>query len=350
MNKLPLDFDIETKMVLIQLNKANNKIGELKGITSTLENPKILLNVITLGEAKDSSEIENIVTTYDELYKEITEYSINPSSKEVLNYRSSINQGFEILKKQGFISINNIIDIHNIIEPNVGDIRKIPGTEIINSKTGEIVNETPQSYDEVMDYLTNLEKYINDDTESLDPLIKMAIIHYQFETIHPFFDGNGRTGRLINILYLVMKNKLDLPILYLSKYIIRNKNEYYDLLSKCNKDIHYIEDFIIYMLKGIEETSEFTINFIKKINKSYLSNCTEMKEKLPKIYRKELVDLIYCEFYTKNIYFQQQLNLSRATSTKYLKLLVKEGFLIEEKVGKEVIYKNKALFSLIDFY
>jgi len=350
MNKLPLDFDIETKRVLIQLNKANNKIGELKGITSTLENPKILLNVITLGEAKDSSEIENIVTTYDELYKEITEYSINPSSKEVLNYRSSINQGFEILKKQGFISINNIIDIHKIIEPNVGDIRKIPGTEIINSKTGEIVNETPQSYDEVMDYLTNLEKYINDDTESLDPLIKMAIIHYQFETIHPFFDGNGRTGRLINILYLVMKNKLDLPILYLSKYIIRNKNEYYNLLSKCNKDIHYIEDFIIYMLKGIEETSEFTINFIKKINESYLSTCTEMKEKLPKIYRKELVDLIYYEFYTKNIYFQQQLNLSRATATKYLKLLVKEGFLIEEKVGKEVIYKNKALFSLIDFY
>lgn len=350
MNKLPLDFDIETKRVLIQLNKANNKIGELKGITSTLENPKILLNVITLGEAKDSSEIENIVTTYDELYKEITEYSINPSSKEVLNYRSSINQGFEILKKQGFISINNIIDIHKIIEPNVGDIRKIPGTEIINSKTGEIVHEPPQSYDEVMDYLTNLEKYINDDTESLDPLIKMAIIHYQFETIHPFFDGNGRTGRLINILYLVMKNKLDLPILYLSKYIIRNKNEYYNLLSKCNKDIHYIEDFIIYMLKGIEETSEFTINFIKKINKSYLSTCTEMKEKLPKIYRKELVDLIYYEFYTKNIYFQQQLNLSRATATKYLKLLVKEGFLIEEKVGKEVIYKNKALFSLIDFY
>jgi Fic family protein len=350
MNKLPLDFDIETKRVLIQLNKANNKIGELKGITSTLENPKILLNVITLGEAKDSSEIENIVTTYDELYKEITEYSINPSSKEVLNYRSSINQGFEILKKQGFISINNIIDIHKIIEPNVGDIRKIPGTEIINSKTGEIVHEPPQSYDEVMDYLTNLEKYINDDTESLDPLIKMAIIHYQFETIHPFFDGNGRTGRLINILYLVMKNKLDLPILYLSKYIIRNKNEYYNLLSKCNKDIHYIEDFIIYMLKGIEETSEFTINFIKKINESYLSTCTEMKEKLPKIYRKELVDLIYYEFYTKNIYFQQQLNLSRATATKYLKLLVKEGFLIEEKVGKEVIYKNKALFSLIDFY
>jgi Fic family protein len=350
MNKLPLDFDIETKRVLIQLNKANNKIGELKGITSTLENPKILLNVITLGEAKDSSEIENIVTTYDELYKEITEYSINPSSKEVLNYRSSINQGFEILKKQGFISINNIIDIHKIIEPNVGDIRKIPGTEIINSKTGEIVHEPPQSYDEVMDYLTNLENYINDDTESLDPLIKMAIIHYQFETIHPFFDGNGRTGRLINILYLVMKNKLDLPILYLSKYIIRNKDEYYDLLSKCNKDIHYIEDFIIYMLKGIEETSEFTINFIKKINESYLSTCTEMKEKLPKIYRKELVDLIYYEFYTKNIYFQQQLNLSRATATKYLKLLVKEGFLIEEKVGKEVIYKNKALFSLIDFY
>ena len=350
MNKLPLDFDIETKKILIQLNKANSKIGELKGITSTLANPKILLNVVTLGEAKDSSEIENIVTTYDELYKEITKYSINPSAKEVIRYRGSINKGYEILQANGFISINTIIDIHKIIEPNVGDIRKLPGTKIINSKTGEIVHTPPQSYDEIMMYLSNLEKYINSNEELYDSLIKMAIIHYQFETIHPFYDGNGRIGRLINILYLVMTKKLDLPILYLSKYIIRNKNEYYELLHKCNKDIHNIEDFIFYMLKGIEETSEFTINFIKKINESIESTCTKLKEKLPKIYSKELVDLIYYEFYTKNIYFQQQLKLSRATATKYLKLLVQEGFLIEEKIGKEVIYKNIALFELIDIY
>ncbi len=350
MNKLPLDFDIETKKILIQLNKANSKIGELKGITSTLTNPKILLNVVTLGEAKDSSEIENIVTTYDDLYKEITKHSINPSAKEVLRYRGSINEGYKNLKTKGFISINTIIDIHRIIEPNVGDIRKLPGTKIINSKTGEIVHTPPQSYDEIMTYLSNLEKYINSNEEPYDSLIKMAIIHYQFETIHPFYDGNGRIGRLINILYLVMTKKLDLPILYLSKYIIRNKNEYYDLLHKCNKDIHNIEDFIIYMLKGIEKTSEFTINFIKKINKSIESTCTKMKEKLPKIYSKELVDLIYYEFYTKNIYFQQQLKLSRATATKYLKLLVQEDFLIEEKIGKEVIYKNKALFELIEIY
>lgn len=350
MNELPLDFDIETKKVLIQLNKANNKIGELKGITSTLENPRILLNVVTLGEAKDSSEIENIVTTYDELYKEITEYSINPSSKEVLRYKAAINESYKTLKTKGFISINDIIDIHKIIEPNIGDIRKLPGTEIINSKSGEIVHTPPQSYDEIMLYLSNLEKYINSNDETYDPLVKMALIHYQFETIHPFYDGNGRTGRLINILYLVMTSKLDLPILYLSKYIIRNKNEYYDLLSKCNKDIHNIKDFIVYMLKGIEETSEFTINFIKKINKSIETTYIKMKEQLPKIYSKELVDLIYFEFYTKNIYFQQQLDLSRTTATKYLKLLVQEGFLIEEKVGKEVIYKNKALFDLVDIY
>lgn len=350
MMKLPFDFDIETKKVLLQLNKANNKIGELKGITSTLENPKILLNVVTLGEAKDSSEIENIVTTYDELYKEITEYSINPSSKEVLRYRGAINEGYKNLKNKGFISINNIINIHKIIEPSVGDIRKLPGTEIINSNSGEIIHTPPQSYEEIMTYLSNLEKYINSKDETYDPLIKMAIIHYQFETIHPFYDGNGCTGRLINILYLVMTEKLDLPILYLSKYIIRNKSEYYDLLKKCNKDIQRIEDFIVYMLKGIEETSEFTINFIKKINKSIDITCVRMKEKLPKIYSKELVNLIYFEFYTKNIYFQQQLKLSRTTATKYLKLLVQEGFLIEEKAGKEVIYKNKALFDLIYIY
>jgi Fic family protein len=349
MNKLPLEFDIETKKVLKQLSHTNNKIGELKGLISTLENPIMLLNAITLGEAKDSSEIENIVTTYDELYKEIAESSINPASKEVIKYRSSIKKGFENLQHNGFISINNIIDIHKIIEPDKGDIRRLPGTKIINTFSGETVHEPPQSYDEIMNYLANLEKYINTESidESYDPLIKMAIIHYQFETIHPFYDGNGRTGRLLNVLYLVMNNKINLPILYLSKYIINNKKEYYDLLSNCNKDIKYIEEFIIYMLKAVEETSEFTINFINKINQSYKTTCHQMSQKLPKIYRKEIVDSIYIEFYTKNIYFREFLQISRATATTYLKLLVKEGFLIEEKIGKEVIYKNIALFNLI---
>jgi len=348
MNKLPIDFDFETKKVLIQLNLANNKIGELKGITSTLENPQILLNAITLAEAKDSSEIENIVTTYDELYKDIVGSAIKASSKEVLKYRSSINKGYENLTKNGFISINNIIDIHKIIEPSKGDLRKVPGTMIINTFSGETVHTPPQSFDEIMLYLSNLEKYINTDLDSYDPLVKMAIIHYQFETIHPFYDGNGRTGRLLNTLYLVMKNKLDLPILYLSKYIIKNKEEYYDLLRECNKDYQKIEDFIVYILKAVEETSIFTINMIKEINRNYQNTCKIMNEKLPKIYSKQIVDAIYFEFYTKNIYFMQYLNISRSTATKYLKLLVKEGFLIEEKIGKQVIYKNTALFNLVD--
>jgi len=348
MNALPLSFNVETQKVLIQLSQTNNTIGELKGITSTLENPKMLLNAITLCEAKDSSEIENIVTTYDELYKEISGSSINPSSKEVIKYRTAITKGFEDLKQNGFISINNIIDIHKIIEPNKGDIRKIPGTEIRNTVVGETIYTPPQSYDEIMEYLSNLEEYINTKVENYDPLVKMAIIHYQFEIIHPFYDGNGRTGRLLNVLYLVMNKKIDLPILYLSKYIIKNKKEYYDLLGKCNKDINRIEDFIIYMLKAVEETSVFTINFIKEVNKSYQITGEQMRKKIPKIYSKEMVDSIYFEFYTKNVFFQEYLGISRNTATTYLKRLVKEGFLIEEKVGKEVIYKNMALFNLVE--
>jgi len=177
----------------------------------------------------------------------------------------------------------------------------------------------------------------------------MAIIHYQFEAIHPFYDGNGRTGRLLNVLFLVMNNKIDLPILYLSKYIINNKKEYYKLLRKCNEDIKNIEDFIVYMLKAIEETAVFTINFIKEVNNSYQTTCEQIHKKLPKIYRKELVDAIYFEFYTKNIYFQKYLDISRATATTYLKLLVKEGFLTEEKIGKEVIYKNISLLNLVKY-
>lgn len=348
MNRLPFEVELNTIEVLKTLSNANNKIGELKGILRLLPNPKILLNAITLGEAKDSSEIENIITTYDELYKEmVLENSNNLVAKEVINYRIAINFGFEKVKELGYINTNLIKEIQSIVENNSGGIRKLPGTIIKNIKTGEIVHTPPQSENEILEYMTNLEEYINI-YDKYDPLIIMSVMHYQLEYIDPFYDGNGRTGRIINILYLVLKGKIDIPILYLSKYIINSKAEYYSLFRKVQEDKECIIEFIIYILKGIESMSEFTIRFIEEINNSIESTRLLLKEKTPKIYSNELLESLYCEFYTKNEFFQKQIGVSRTTATKYLKELEKEGFLVSEKIGKEVIYKNIALFNLID--
>lgn len=349
MYKLPLNVDLNQIEILKALSDANNKIGELKGMIRLLPNPRILLNAITLGEAKDSSEIENIITTYDELYKEMTSDLINSrAAKEVISYRTAINMGFEDIKEKGYINVNVIEKIHRCIEANKGGIRRLPGTVIKNTTTGEVLHMPPQSETEIMDYMGNLESYINSEFDEYDPLIKMAIIHYQFESIHPFYDGNGRTGRILNVLYLVMKEKIDIPILYLSRYIIRNKESYYELLKSVQEDEKNIVNFVVYLLKGIEETSIFTINFIEEINSSIERTRELMVEKLPKIYSKELLDLIYFEFYTKNEFIQKGLGVTRTTATKYLKELEKQGFLISEKVGKEVIYKNVALFELME--
>lgn len=348
MHKLPVDIDFNTIEILNILNSANYKLGELNGMLRLLPNPKILLNAITLGEAKDSSEIENIITTYDELYKEMsTNFSNSLAAKEVINYRNAINHGMAMLERNGYISIRMIAEIQECIEKNKGGIRKLPGTVVKNTNTGEVLHTPPQSESKILDYLSNLEVFINNEN-SYDPLINMAIIHYQFETIHPFYDGNGRTGRIINILYLVLKNRISLPILYLSRYIIKNKLTYYSLLHDIQMDETKIIDFVIYMLRGVEEISEFTIHFIEQINESLNLTTKLLKEKLPKIYSKELVELLYYEFYTKNSFLQDTLGISRNTATKYLKELEKEGFVISERIGKEVVYKNIALYDLIE--
>lgn len=347
MYKLPLNVDLDTIPILKLLVQANNRIGELKGMLNQLPNPKILLNAISLGEAKDSSEIENIVTTYDELYKEMISRSIiSPNAKEVLRYREAIQLGYRELLENEFISSRSLVNIQRCIEPNKGGIRELPGTVIKNTKTNETVHTPPQSKQEILEYLDNLEVYINYN-DTFDALVNMAVIHYQFETIHPFYDGNGRTGRVLNVLYLVMKEKITYPILYLSKYIIKNKDEYYALLKECNKDENAINQFIEYMLRGIIETSNFTINFMNEILASIDQTTVLFKQALPDIYSKELVEYIYFEFYTKTESFKNEFGLSRTTATKYLKLLEKHGFLVSERVGKEVIYKNVALFNLM---
>ena len=238
---LPPQDNFRTVRILEQLARTNRALAELKGYARTIPNQHILINAITINEAKDSSEIENIVTTHDEIYKAMTQSNYkNESAKEVVDYRSAIWRGYNLVKEKEIITTNILVEIQSIIEHNNAGIRKIPGTVLKNSKTGEVVYTPPETEKEVREYLKNLEEYINTD-DMIDPLIKLAIIHYQFESIHPFHDGNGRTGRILNVLYLVLQQKLSLPILYLSKYINSTKEEYYKCLYNMRIDNKYIK-------------------------------------------------------------------------------------------------------------
>lgn len=350
MRRLPLDIDLYDVETLKLLSIANNKIGELKGVLNQLPNPDILLHAVSLGEAKDSSEIENIITTYDDLYNEM----INPvhqsaPAKEVLNYHKAIVKGFEAIKKNDLINIRLIKEVQSIIEENKGGIRKLPGTVVKNTVTGEIVHTPPQSKNEILDYLSNLELYINTN-DDYDALVNMAVIHYQFESIHPFYDGNGRTSRVLNVLYLVMKNKISYPVLYLSRYIVRNKQEYYRLLKESEKDTEKIRDFVRYLLVGIEETATFTLNFISRIIESMNTFSQEMKTELPKQYSVELVDYLFSHFYTKIEFFRNEFSLTRQTASNRLKELEEYGFLESRQVGRETIYFNTALTEIMKIW
>ena len=343
---LPIQKDIETKRILKQLSRTSRALAELKGIAQTMPNQNILINAIMINEAKTSSGIENIVTTHDEIYKAmIRPTDTSPAAKEVVDYRAAIWQGYELVKEKGMINTNIIINIQEKVEHNKAGIRSVPGTVIKNTLTGEIVYTPPQEKTEILEYMKNLEDYINNDDDMADPLIKLAMIHYQFESIHPFYDGNGRTGRIINILYLILKDLIDAPILYLSKYIIRNKSEYYKLFQDTRESGDF-EDWIIYILVGIEEMAEETIITINRIREGILSMKHELREKT-KIYSKELLEALFVEFYTRIPYIQKQLGVSDKTAQKYLDSLVEMGFLTSEKIGRERIYRNERLFKII---
>ena len=343
---LPLNKDIETKRILKQLSRTSRALAELKGIAQTMPNQNILINAIMINEAKTSSGIENIVTTHDEIYKAMVRpINTSPAAKEVVDYRAAVWKGYELIREKGIINTNVIISIQEEVEHNQAGIRSVPGTVIKNNITGEIVYTPPQEKAEILEYMKNLEEYINNDDDMVDPLIKLSIIHYQFESIHPFYDGNGRTGRIINILYLVLKDLIETPILYLSKYIIRNKIKYYDLFKE-TRDSGNFEEWIIYILTGIEEMAEETIGIINRIRDEILKMKYELRDRT-KLYSKELLEALFFEFYTKIPYIQEQLGVSDKTAQKYLDMLVELGFLTSEKIGRERIYRNERLFNII---
>lgn len=341
------NVNLKTNKILEQLTLSSRALAELKGYANTIPNMHILINAVTINEAKDSSAIENIVTTHDDIYKVLTESGYKEeNAKEVVDYRNAIWLGYEQTKKDGYINTNTIVKIQGTIEHNNAGIRKLPGTELKNSITGETIYTPPQSEQEIRGYLKNLEDFINNNEDNIDPLIKVCLIHYQFESIHPFYDGNGRTGRILNILYLVLNNLINSPILYLSKYINKTKQEYYKLFNEVRNN-NNLEDWILYILKGIEITSKETITLIEKIQNEMKNYKEEFRNKLPKIYSKELLESLFYEVYTKISYIEKACDVTRLTASSYLNQLEEIGLLESEKVGRERLYKNVRLIKLL---
>ncbi|MBC8527760.1 MAG: Fic family protein [Candidatus Cloacimonetes bacterium] len=344
--KLPPKANLETVKILKQLSKSNRALAELKGVSKTIPNSDILINTLVLQEAKDSSEIENIITTHDDLYKSDIDIDVaNAAAKEVKFYTAALKRGFELIKNQNILTTNHIIEIQKILEQNDAGIRTQSGTVLKNDSTGEIIYTPPQNYNEILQLLKNLENYINANYD-IDPLIKMAVIHYQFESIHPFYDGNGRTGRIINILYPILNKLLDIPILYLSKYIIRTKTDYYRLLQEIRTKNSW-EEWTLYMLKGVEQTSLHTIELINEISNLMTETKTKLQTNLPKIYSRDLLDILFLHPYTKIEFLVRSLNIHRETSSIYLKNLENIGILKSTKLGRQKYYINTKLYELL---
>lgn len=351
---LPLSYDLETKAVLKQLNQANRRLAELKGVALTIPNENILVSTLTLQEAKDSSEVENIVTTQDDLYQGAAEsfsnFVTNAATKEVLNYREALQHGFHLVKEKGVLTSSAIKEIQKILEHNSAGFRSLPGTALKRSD-GKTVYTPPQDKHTILELMDNLERFINDDHLSeLDPLIKLAIIHHQFESIHPFYDGNGRTGRIICVLYLVLTGCLDLPILYLSRYITHNKGEYYRLIQairdKNEDNATQWEAWILFMLKGIEETAIETTRLVKGISKLMAEFKTILRPKFGKQYRHELLNNLFFHPYTKVEFLEKEMMVSRITANRYLNALAETGLIERIKIGRSYYYMNLPLMNL----
>lgn len=355
--KLPLDFDFETKAIMRQVTKSNRRLAELKGVALTIPNENILLSSLVLQEALDSSAVENIVTTSDELYRaelDINGGLTNAATKEVLNYREAMQVGFDMVRRNRLLTLNDIKQIQKTLEHNNAGFRTVPGTKLKSSK-GEVVYIPPQSGEDVARYMSNLEQYINDpEIHDIDPLIKMAIIHHQFESIHPFYDGNGRTGRIIAILYLVVNDLLDLPILYLSRYITHNKGEYYRLIQRIrDNDPDNAEDWekwVLFILKGVEETAIETIRLVKSISALMAKYKNILKPLFGKQYKHELLNNLFFHPYTKIEFMERDMSVQRKTAAKYLDTIVSEtGLLKKQKLGRSNYYINTELMELFIF-
>ena len=330
----------ETPAILKALALASRKLAELKGVAASIPNQSILINTLGLQEAKDSSAIENIVTTHDELFKDdaLPEDFSNAAAKEVLRYRQALEIGFALVRDTGLLTTNHVLQIQAELERNTAGLRKLPGTALKDG-AGNTVYTPPQEPDAIIDLMRDLERFINDDEMfDADPLIKMALIHHQFESIHPFYDGNGRTGRIINVLYLVKQGLLDIPVLYLSRHIVRTKADYYRLLQQV-READAWEEWVLYILGAVERTAGDTINTIVAIRSALMDYKHRIRNQF-KFYSQDLINNLFTHPYTKIAFIERDLKVSRITATKYLDTLAEQGFLQKQKIGRTNYYVN----------
>ncbi len=346
---LPPKNNLETTAIFKATIKANKLLAELKGYCQTLPYPQMLLNTVVLQESKESNAIENIVTTQDELYKAtlMGDAIKNQSAKEVLQYRKAIYWGIGELQKNNLITTNLLVGLMQRLRGSSENIRKNTGTKLGNPTNNKIVYTPPEGENIIRDKLSKLEIFINDATFSdLDPLIKMALIHYQFEAIHPFSDGNGRTGRILNVLYLIQQELLGLPVLYLSHYIIQNKSDYYRLLKSITEENNW-EEWVLFVVNGVAETSEMTLKKINAILELKITTEINAKAALKSSYSKELVDLLFSYPYIKIKVLEDNNIAKRQTASEYLKKLESNNILNSVKIGNEIYYINQKLIEIL---
>lgn len=343
--------DFESPAILKATASAGRRLAELKGLAAVIPNQAILINTLSMQEAKDSSAIENIITTHDELFRSATypDLFASPAAKEVQHYVAALRVGFGLVRETGLLTANHILAIQAELEQNHAGFRKLPGTALKDG-AGRVVYTPPQDPGQIVALMTDLERFVNDDAYfEADPLIKMAIVHHQFESIHPFYDGNGRTGRIINVLYLVNKGLLEIPVLYLSRHIVRNKPDYYRLLQavRASHDaIDVWQEWVLYMLAAVERTAADAIRTVSDIKDALMHTKHRIRAQY-KFYSQDLINNLFMHPYTKIEFVEKDLQVSRLTASKYLEALVEGGFLDKVKVGRSNYYINRSLNEIL---
>lgn len=337
---LPPDFNFDDVEILKKVNKANIALSKLSGEAKSIPNRELLIEPLTFREAVASSEIENIHTTLDEAFKAtyFDEAELRIEQKETKYYREALLKGYSSIKEKGFLNTNAFIEIQSILEPDKPGIRKLPGTSIKNRTTNEIMFTPPSGEELIRRLLKNFEDYFNDFSDEIDPLIKMAVMHYQFESIHPFYDGNGRTGRILMVLYLCLATRLELPILFISGYINQQRNEYYRLLRKVTSENNW-KEWILYILDAVEVQSNKTTQSVTGIRELMKSNRDRFPAEIPGFAAAGLTEYLFSFPYYTQRTLQERMNISsRNTASKYFTALVKAGIIREEKYKKEKVY------------
>ena len=342
---IPSAASLEVRSIWQGLAVAHRHLAELKGLCESLPNRALLLDTLTIQEAKDSSEIENIITTHDELYAYDPSSASSSAAKEVKNYMAALQVGYQDVLDSGLIRLNTILRVQEQVEQNKAGLRKLPGTVLKNQTTGAVVYEPPQDATVVERLMTDLVDFIHADDE-IDPLLRMAIAHHQFESIHPFYDGNGRTGRILNLLILQREGLLDLPVLYLSRYITTTKSQYYQLLQSTRETGLWV-DWCAYMLKAVALTAKSEILLIKNLRDLMQATKQRLRAELPKIYSQELLNNLFRYPYSKIEFVENDLGVSRITAAKYLDALTRQNFVEKKKIGRTNFYINRPLFNLL---